>query len=196
MDTGLLAARARRHLAAILLAILCASSGAASAQVPEMPVMGGGWTRGGATLDMDFVHDKYWLNGTSYTGVANFISGAGATFTRAGTTNVTTTSPPLASPFFLPSADTFVSRADAAKIATYFDNTGTLQTVASNGAGRTAAYQYSGGSWVLGGTLAEPAATNGTRNNTMAGAVAGTPGTPPTNWSFNGSNVGTLTGNM
>ena len=80
MDTGLLAARARRHLAAILLAILCASSEAALAQVPEMPVMGGGWTRGGATLDLDFVHDKYWLNGTSYTGVANFISGAGATF--------------------------------------------------------------------------------------------------------------------
>jgi len=34
----------------------------------------------------------------------------------------------------------------------------------------------------VGALLSELAAANGIRNNTMAGAVVGTPGTPPTNW--------------
>jgi hypothetical protein len=37
--------------------------------------------------------------------------------------------------------------------------------------------------------LVEPAATNGIRNNSMVGAVAGTPGNLPTNWSNTGSGL-------
>jgi len=37
--------------------------------------------------------------------------------------------------------------------------------------------------------LVEPAATNGIRNNSMVGAVAGSPGTLPTNWSNSGSGL-------
>lgn len=52
------------------------------------------------------------------------------------------------------------------------------------------------------GLLIEAAATNGIRNSTMQGAVAGTPGTLPTNWSFNSTGgltqsvvgVGTING--
>lgn len=40
---------------------------------------------------------------------------------------------------------------------------------------------------VLEGLLVEPAATNSIRNSTMAGAAAGTPGTPPTNHSWSTS---------
>jgi hypothetical protein len=157
-----------------------------------------GWARGGTTLDMDFVNDRYCLSGTGYTagsgntGAQNFITGAGATFTRAGTTNVTSTS----SPFYLTSTESFVSRASvtnnltstfapfymtaasqsfvsrAGATATYFDSTGTLQTASANTA-RNATYSYNGSSWVANtGTLIEPAATNSIRNNTMVGAVA------------------------
>jgi hypothetical protein len=41
------------------------------------------------------------------------------------------------------------------------------------------------------GLLVEEARTNSIRNNTGVGVVAGTPGTPPTNWQVNG--IGTLT---
>lgn len=43
------------------------------------------------------------------------------------------------------------------------------------------------------GLLIEEQRTNSIRNNTMVGAVAGTPGTLPTNWLIQGSGVGTLT---
>ena len=43
------------------------------------------------------------------------------------------------------------------------------------------------------GFLIEEARTNSIRNNTMVGAVAGTPGTLPTNWSVAGTGPGTLT---
>lgn len=42
------------------------------------------------------------------------------------------------------------------------------------------------------GLLIEEQRTNSIRNNTMAGAVAGTPGTLPTNWLYEGSGLGTL----
>jgi len=53
--------------------------------------------------------------------------------------------------------------------ATYFDSTGTLQTAASNTA--RIDYGYNAGN-----------VTNWLRNSSMVGAVAGTPGTAPTNW--------------
>ena len=43
------------------------------------------------------------------------------------------------------------------------------------------------------GLLVEEARTNSIRNNTMVGAVVGTPGTTPTNWAVGGSGIGTLT---
>ena len=83
---------------------------------------------------------------------------------------------------YVPSTQTFTSRASS---ATYFDSTGTLQTAATNVA-RTAAFlPDSGGVFRSAGPLLlEAASTNSIRNNTMVGAVAGTPGTNPTNWSF------------
>ena len=42
------------------------------------------------------------------------------------------------------------------------------------------------------GLLVEEARTNSIRNNTGVGAVAGTPGTLPTNWTISGAGVGTL----
>lgn len=38
------------------------------------------------------------------------------------------------------------------------------------------------------GLLVEPQRTNSIRNNSMQGAVAGTPGTPPTNWTMGTAN--------
>jgi hypothetical protein len=43
------------------------------------------------------------------------------------------------------------------------------------------------------GLLVEEARTNSIRNNTGVGAVAGVPGTLPTNWTIGGSGIGTLT---
>lgn len=176
------------------------------------------WWRGCASLDLDFYNDRYYLNdntscdgttGTTYSGVTNFITGAGATFTRAGTTNVTSISPPFylntatqsfvsrasvtnnvtayTAPFFIGTtgngpSQSWVSRSSS---ATYFDSTGTLQT-ASSGTARSSAYYYNGSSWVLGGTLIEPAASNQIPNNTMFGGSS--PSTLPTGgWGVVGS---------
>jgi len=60
------------------------------------------------------------------------------------------------------------------------DNAGVLTQIASN----TLAYNYVGSNRRV---LFEGASTNSLRNNTMVGAVAGSPGTPPTNWSASGT---------
>ena len=86
---------------------------------------------------------------------------------------------------YAPSANTFTSRAST---GSFFDATGTLQSAAINVARNTynpanlAAQPF---------LLLEEARTNSIRNNTMVGAVAGTPGTLPTNWAASG--LGTLT---
>ncbi|GLR89780.1 phage head spike fiber domain-containing protein [Bradyrhizobium iriomotense] len=169
----------QRLLRALALLVLLATwARVCCAQVPDDLIPQGNWYRNGSTLDLDFYNDRYWLNGTTYSGVANFISGAGATFTRSGTHNITSTSAPFyldssqgqafvsrapitttytatGAPFYLSGSQAFVSRAST---GTYFDNTGTLQTASSNVARSN--YIYNGSSWVLGGTLIEPAATN------------------------------------
>ena len=61
---------------------------------------------------------------------------------------------------------------------TYFDSTGTLQTATTN----VAAFDYNPTTLVPLGLSMWEARTNSIRNNTMVGAVAGTPGTLPTNW--------------
>jgi hypothetical protein len=60
--------------------------------------------------------------------------------------------------------------------ATFFDANGTLQTAAND----TPRFDHSGGSSL--GLLIEEARTNSIRNSQAGGAVAGAPGTMPTNW--------------
>jgi hypothetical protein len=68
--------------------------------------------------------------------------------------------------------------------ATYFDSTGTLQT-AGSGVARANQYQdHNPATLAPLGFLIEEQRTNSIRNNTMQGAVAGTPGTVPTDWSI------------
>lgn len=65
-----------------------------------------------------------------------------------------------------------------ASTGTYFNATGTLQS-AGNDVPR---FDYDPSTLAPKGFLVEEQRTNSIRNNTMVGAVAGTPGTPPTNW--------------
>ena len=164
---------------------LIATAGQVAAQFGI--IHSGNWWRNTATIDLDFYHNQYYLAGSTCTpcsSVVNFISAAGATFTRASTIT-TSTSPP----FYLNAnaGQSFVSRAST---GTYFDGTGTLQTAAIN-VGRAATYSYSGGAWTANsGTLIEPASTNAIRDNTMVGAAAGSPGTTPNYWQTTGNYSG------
>lgn len=65
-----------------------------------------------------------------------------------------------------------------ASIATRFDSSGTLVTMTNN----QPRYDFNPSTLVQRGLLMEETRTNSIRNNTMVGAVAGTPGTLPTNW--------------
>lgn len=51
-------------------------------------------------------------------------------------------------------------------------------------------FQYDPVTFAPQGLLCEAAVTNAIRNNTMVGAVAGTPGTPPTHWTATGNGNG------
>jgi hypothetical protein len=76
-----------------------------------------------------------------------------------------------------------------ASTATFFNSAGVL-TSAANDAPR---FDYDPATLAARGLLIEESRTNSIRNNTMVGAVAGTPGTIPTNWAIAGSGLGTLT---
>jgi len=76
-----------------------------------------------------------------------------------------------------------------ASTGTYVDSAGVLQTAASN----APRFDYNPTTLAPLGFLIESSRTNSIRNNTMVGAVAGTPGTVPTNWTSIGSGLGTLT---
>jgi len=65
-----------------------------------------------------------------------------------------------------------------ASSATYFDSAGVLQSAAID----VPRLDYNPATLAAQGLLIEEARTNSIRNNTMQGAVAGTPGTAPTNW--------------
>lgn len=79
---------------------------------------------------------------------------------------------------YVPATVTFTNRASG---GTYIDATGTLQTAASGVARLQYSLQDLGLAPYL---LRETSRTNSIRNNMMTGAVAGTPGTIPTNWSL------------
>jgi hypothetical protein len=65
-----------------------------------------------------------------------------------------------------------------ASTATFFDSAGVLQSAAID----VPRFDYNPATLAAQGLLIEEARTNSIRNNTMVGAVAGTPGTLPTNW--------------
>jgi hypothetical protein len=67
-----------------------------------------------------------------------------------------------------------------ASSATYVDSAGTLQTAAVD----VPRFDHNPTTGESLGLLVEEQRTNSIRNNTMVGAVAGTPGTSPTNWSL------------
>jgi hypothetical protein len=67
--------------------------------------------------------------------------------------------------------------------ATYFDETGILRVANPN----TPRFDFNPSTLAAQGFLIEESRTNSIRNNTMVGAVAGTPGTLPTNWSRSAS---------
>ena len=74
-----------------------------------------------------------------------------------------------------------------ASTATYFDQLGVLQSASTD----VARFDYDPSTLAPLGLLIEEQRTNSIRNNTMQGAVAGTPGTLPTNWLY--GQVSTLT---
>jgi hypothetical protein len=65
-----------------------------------------------------------------------------------------------------------------ASTATFVNSSGVITTAAAN----VPRFTHDPATLQPQGLLIEEQRTNGIRNNTMQGAVAGTPGTPPTNW--------------
>jgi hypothetical protein len=74
-----------------------------------------------------------------------------------------------------------------ASTATFFNSAGVLTSAATN----APRLDYNPSTLAAQGLLIEESRTNSIRNNTMVGAVAGTPGTLPTNWAT--ASLGTLT---
>ena len=73
--------------------------------------------------------------------------------------------------------------------ATFVNSQGVLTTASSN----VPRFDHNPTTGESLGLLIGEQRTNSIRNNTMVGAVAGTPGTLPTNWVIGGSGIGTLT---
>ena len=73
-----------------------------------------------------------------------------------------------------------------ASSGTFFDQLGVLQTAAAG----EARFDYDPATLAAQGLLIEEQRTNSIRNSTAQGAVAGTPGTAPTNWVITGTSDG------
>jgi hypothetical protein len=86
--------------------------------------------------------------------------------------------PALSLDFMTPGALSPLITFTRASTGTYFDSAGVMQTAAVN----APRWDYDPVTLALRGLLLEDQRTNGIRNSTMVGAVAGSPGTAPTNW--------------
>lgn len=143
--------------------------------LPAYPLRGGGgnnpFNQSGPTLDLSFagvVTDQSDPNG--YTLNTNFII---PQYQIAAQYVVWETGVGLVDKTF-----SQIITFTRASTATYFDSTGTLQSAAVD----APRLDYNPSTLAAQGLLIEESRTNSIRNNTMQGAVAGTPGTLPTNW--------------
>jgi len=94
--------------------------------------------------------------------------------------------PRLALDFTTASLDPRVTFTRAANTATVVNSAGNIEVVNAD----TPRFDFNPTTLVCQGLLIEETQTNSLRNNTAAGAVAGTPGTAPTNWVVSGSGSG------
>lgn len=90
--------------------------------------------------------------------------------------------PALSLDFTAAVLDPRVTFTRAGATATRVNSAGVIETVAAD----APRFDFDPATLVCRGLLIEQTRTNGIRNNTMVGAVAGTPGTLPTNWSLDG----------
>ena len=79
-----------------------------------------------------------------------------------------------------------------ASSGTFTDSAGVLQTASTN----IPRFDHNLVTGESLGLLVEEQRINEVRNNTMGGAVTGTPGTLPTNWGFTGAGLGTLSSSV
>jgi hypothetical protein len=143
--------------------------------LPAYPLRGGGgnnpFNQDGATLDLSFIGTAGDLSGAdTYTLNTDFIT---PEYQVAAQYAVWENGVGLAQKTFAQIV-TFTR----ASTGTYFNSAGTLTSAAVD----EARFDYNPSTLAPLGFLIEESRTNSIRNNTMVGAVAGTPGTLPTNW--------------
>jgi len=144
--------------------------------LPAYPLRGGGgnnpFNQLGPTLDLSFIGTAGDLSGAdTYTLNTDFIT---PEYQVAAQYAVWENGVGLAQKTF-----SQIVTFTRASTATYFNSAGTLTSAAVD----EARFDYSPSTLAPLGFLIEESRTNSIRNNTMVGAVAGTPGTLPTNWS-------------
>lgn len=142
-----------------------------SAATPTIQNIGNGWYRCSvtSTAQADGTGLVVYYLSTSGT------SGAGLTYTGDGTSGIYVWGAQLS---------------DSASLDPYVYNPGAAPSASAYYGPR---FDYDPVTLQPKGLLIEGQRTNSIRNNTMQGAVAGTPGTPPTNWVTIGAGLGTLT---
>ena len=129
------------------------------------------WT----VIASDGAHYNQWSTVNLSGGQANIVAPFQASGDYVAVRLLSNTIVTAGAPFFLLANEAFNSRSSS---ATYFNSAGVLTTAGVD----TARVTYDPVSLALLGTLIEPASTNTITNNSMVGAITGTPGTLPTGW--------------